>query len=144
MGVFPLADTQTFTSNPPPAHGGNSRAPHGWRPGNARWHAHRTTTPRRHAAAARAPIHYIADIADPVTLTYPTGPGPLLRAVSAGCIRRGSTLRTSQRTVGLPAERGPPFATSGVLAHRSPARMRYSSPVAASQFPFAAGGTRMQ
>jgi hypothetical protein len=59
MGVFPLAGTMSCFSNSPLSRGGNTYAPANGRTDEVWWHPHPTTTPRRNAAAAHSPIHYI-------------------------------------------------------------------------------------
>ena len=86
MGVFPLADTLSFSFNPPWSHGVD-------------WHA----PPRHNAAAAvHAPIHYIAY---PLALTRGPAPDPSARIHGAGpCIRLAPAVRTSDRTAGSAAK----------------------------------------
>jgi hypothetical protein len=117
MGVFPLADTMSFFSNPPLSGGGHWHAAiNGWTD-EVWWYPRPTTTPRRNAAAVHPSIHYIAT---PLALTR----GPAT----------GST-----------PERGPPSATSRMPSSTATACTRHSSPVAApAVLAFAAGGTRLQ
>jgi hypothetical protein len=143
MGVFPLADTMSFSSNHPLSCGGETHAPVSGLTEKVWWYPHPTTNPGRNAAAANSPIHYIASHA----ITRCPGTDPSSRIASAGrYIRRAPTVRTSRRTVGWAAERGPPSATSRMptfptIRHAA----RHSSPVAATAVPvFAAGGNRMQ
>jgi hypothetical protein len=143
MGVFPLADTMSFFSNPPLSRGGHWHAAiNGWTD-EVWWYPRPTTTPRRNAAAAHSPIHYIAI---PLALTRGPATDPSARTASAGrYIRRAPAVRTSDRTAGSAAERGPPSATSRMPSPAVPACMRHSSPVAApAVLVFAAGGTRLQ
>ncbi len=116
MGVFPLADTMSFSSNPPFARGGTSHAPvNGWT--DEVWRDSHPTTVRHNAAAPHSSIHYISD---PLAFTRCPVADPV-------------------------AEQGPPFATSRMPSPAPPACMRHSSPVAAPQvLVFAAGGTRLQ
>ena len=69
MGVFPLAGTMNFISNPPPSRGDTPHAPvygradedwshEGWSD-EVWWQPDPTTIPRRTAAAAHSPIHHI-------------------------------------------------------------------------------------
>ena len=143
MGVFPLADTMSFSSNPPLSRGGNRHArTNGWTD-EVWWYPHPTTTPGRNAAAVHSPIHYIAT---PLAFTRCPDTDPSARAASAGrYIRLAPAVRTSDRTAGSAAERGPPSATSRMPSRAAPACMRHSSPVAApAVLVFAAGGTRLQ
>jgi hypothetical protein len=142
MGVFPLADTMNCFSNPPLSRGGTSRAPASGRTDEVWWYPYPTTHPRRMAAAAHSPIHYIARSH---ALTRCTDTRPRF-ASAARDIRRHPTVRIPDWTDGSAAERGPPVRH---LPHAGtphpPACMRHSSPVAAPQSTvFAAGGTRMQ
>jgi hypothetical protein len=81
MGVFPLADTLSFSFNPPWSHGVD-------------WHA----PPRRNAAAVNAPIHYIAN---PLVLTRGPAPDPTAQIHSAGSVHPagpgGSYIRSDRR-----------------------------------------------
>jgi hypothetical protein len=106
MGVFPLADTMSFVSNPPLSCGGNTRAPFNGRTDEVWRYPHPRTNPRRNAAAAHSPIHYIARSH---AITRCPGTGTSSRVARAGrYIRRYPTVRIPDWTDGSAAERGPP------------------------------------
>jgi hypothetical protein len=106
MGVFPLADTMSFVSNPPLSCGGNPRAPFNGRTDEVWWHPHPRTNPRRHAAAAHSPIHYLARSH---AITRCPGTDTSSRVTRAGrYIRCYATVRMPDWTDGSAAERGPP------------------------------------
>jgi hypothetical protein len=106
MGVFPLADTMSFVSNPPLSCGGNTRAPFNGRTDEVWWHPHPRTNPRRNAAAAHSPIHYLARSH---AITRCPGTDTSSRVTRAGrYIRRDGTVRIPDWTDGSAAERGPP------------------------------------
>jgi hypothetical protein len=122
MGVFPLADTMSFFSNPPLSRGGNSHAwTNGW--ADERWWYRHPTASRRNAAAVHSPIHHIAK-SQTLTRSPTTGRSGPTTGVGP-YIRRAPAVRTSERAAGFAAERGPPFATSRMPARTASACMRH-------------------
>lgn len=144
MGVFPLADTMSFVSNPPLSCGGNPRAPFNGRTDEVWWHPHPRTNPRRNAAAAHSPI-----ITLPVHTPSPGAPAPTRRLASRTPDGTSGATRPFVYQIGpmdRPPSAGRPSATSRMPAlhdirHACGTRARLPLPQSSV---FAAGGTRMQ
>jgi hypothetical protein len=130
MGVFPLADTLSFFSNPPRS-GGDSRAPVKDRTDEVWWHEP-TTNPLRNVVPTHSPIHYIdySQRQHPASRRGPVAPG------AGRYIRRSRIARTPHWTYGpatktLPAGRhlphAGPFRPDGMHAALEPS-CRSSSP----------------